>query len=101
MTHKPGWPGEEGEMGKEAKRGKEVGEGSKGGASEEAEAIRRSLGVIGAELRNLLDVVAPAEAQRHFRNAQLEALKGTRAMVDRRIERLSAERPGGTTIEIE
>ena len=70
-------------------------------AEDGAEALKHSFAVIGAELCDLLHKVAPAEAQAHFRSAHVEALKGLRVLIDRRIERLSAERTKGTAIEVE
>lgn len=52
----------------------------------------------------LLRALAPSEeALGHFRNARAEVLKGLRAVIDARIERLSTERARtkGRSVEIE
>ena len=56
---------------------------------------------IGGELDNLFRNLAPCEeACDHFRNARIEVLKGLRAFIDHRIERLSADQKG-TSVEVE
>lgn len=57
---------------------------------------------MGAELDNLLRAVVPSdEACEHFTNARVEMLKGLRAVIDARIDRLSAETRKGVSIKIE
>ena len=43
----------------------------------------------------------PEEVRRHFQSARLELLKGIRALLDARIERLSKGKSKGEQIEIE
>jgi len=43
----------------------------------------------------------PAEARRHFESARLEFLKGLRAVLDARIERVSKPKARGQAISIE
>ncbi len=55
-----------------------------------------------ADLCDVLRQLGPSsEATRHFRAARLEMLKGLRAVIDSRIERLSAEPAKGTSVPIE
>ena len=55
-----------------------------------------------ADFCDLLRTFAPSdEALGHFRNARVEMLKGLRATIDARIERLSAEHQKGTSVTIE
>ena len=57
---------------------------------------------LAADICDLLRTLAPSEeALGHFRSARLEALKGVRAVIDGRIERLTAERPKGTSVKID
>jgi hypothetical protein len=57
---------------------------------------------LGAEIDNLLRSVIPSDdAVEHFANARVEVLKGMRAIIDARIERLSSEGRKGVTIKIE
>ena len=57
---------------------------------------------VAADICDLLRAIAPSdEALGHFRNARLEALKGVRAVIDSRIERITAERTKGTSVTIE
>jgi hypothetical protein len=57
---------------------------------------------LAADICDLLRALALSEeAIGHFRNARLEVLKGMRAVIDSRIERLSAERPKGTAVTID
>ena len=44
---------------------------------------------------------ASEEARCHFRSARIEMLKGLRAVIDSRIERLSAEPQKGTSVPID
>lgn len=54
------------------------------------------------DICDLLRTFAPSEeAIGHFRSARVEVLKGLRAVIDSRIERLSAERPKGTAVPID
>ena len=71
------------------------------GAGDEAAAFKQSVAVIGAELCRLLNAVAPAEAQLHFKKAHVEALKGLRVLIDTRIERMTPDPDKGTPIDIE
>ena len=57
---------------------------------------------LAADICDLLRTLAPSEeALGHFRNARVEVLKGVRAAIDSRIERLSAARPKGTSVVID
>lgn len=57
---------------------------------------------LGAEIDNLLRSVIPSdEASQHFSNARLEVLKGVRAIINARIDRLSSEGRKGVSIKIE
>lgn len=67
-----------------------------------SEERRGSCERIGAEIDQLLRALAPSEeAQRHFRTARIEMLKGLRGLIDERIQHLSAEPKKGTTVPIE
>ena len=57
---------------------------------------------LAADICDLLRTLGPSEeALGHFRAARVEILKGVRATIDSRIDRLSAERPRGTPVTIE
>jgi hypothetical protein len=57
---------------------------------------------IGPALSGLVHKLAPPEqARRHFEAARIEFLKGLRALVDARIERLSKPRAKGEKITVE
>ncbi len=57
---------------------------------------------LAADICDLLRALAPSEeALGHFRSARVEVLKGVRAVIDSRIERLSRERPKGTAVTID
>ena len=57
---------------------------------------------MGAEVDNLLRSLIPSdEVTRHFTNARIEILKGVRALIDARIERLSREGQKGVSITVE
>jgi hypothetical protein len=57
---------------------------------------------LGADLDSLLRSVIPSEeALDHFTNARIEVLKGVRALIDSRIDRLSAETKKGVSVAIE
>ena len=57
---------------------------------------------LAGEICNLLRALAPSdEALGHFRAARVEVLKGVRAVIDSRIDRLSAERRKGTPVTID
>ena len=57
---------------------------------------------LATDICDLLRTLAPSEeAIRHFRTARVEVLKGVRAVIDSRIERLSAERLKGTPVTID
>lgn len=68
---------------------------------EDIEDFKRSLAVIGTELSKMVQRLAPPEAREHFKSAHVEALKGLRSLIDRRIERLSTEPKKGTSIKVE
>jgi hypothetical protein len=56
----------------------------------------------GAEIDNLLGSLVPSEATlQHFTNARVEMLKGLRAIIDARIERLASESKKGVSVTIE
>jgi len=56
----------------------------------------------GPAMTELLHRLAPpAEARRHFDTARLEFLKGLRAVLDARIERLTKPKARGQAIEVE
>ncbi|HXX18239.1 MAG TPA: hypothetical protein VEJ46_02450 [Candidatus Acidoferrum sp.] len=50
-------------------------------------------------IANCFDV--PAEVREHFTNSRIEFLKGIRAAIDHRIERLSATAQHGSKIAVE
>jgi hypothetical protein len=55
-----------------------------------------------ADLCELIRTMGPPEeALHHFRNARVEVLKGLRAVIDSRIERLSSEPQKGTSVPVE
>ncbi len=57
---------------------------------------------LAADICELLRALAPPEeALGHFRSARLEVLKGVRAVIDSRIQRLSTDRPRGTSVTID
>jgi hypothetical protein len=57
---------------------------------------------LAVDICDLLRALAPPEeALGHFRTARMEVLKGMRAVLDSRIERLSAERQKGTPVTID
>jgi hypothetical protein len=57
---------------------------------------------LAADICDLLRALAPPEeALVHFRTARVEVLKGVRAVIDSRIERLSAGRQKGTPVTID
>lgn len=57
---------------------------------------------LAGDICNLLRALAPSEeALDHFRTARVEVLKGVRAVIDGRIDRLSAERRKGTPVTID
>jgi len=57
---------------------------------------------VGPALTELITRLAPpAEARRHFETARLEFLKGLRAILDARIERVSKPKTRGQAINIE
>ena len=70
-------------------------------AEDDIDDIKRSMSVIGTEIYKMLHKIAPREAQAHFKSAHVEALKGLRVLIDRRIDSLSSERKKGTTIPVE
>jgi hypothetical protein len=56
----------------------------------------------GPELFSLFRKLGPDAARQHFRNARIEMLKGFRAIIDNRIERLSRNsEKKGTTLVVE
>jgi hypothetical protein len=57
---------------------------------------------LGAGLDNLLRSVIPSEqAVEHFSKARIEMLKGVRAVIDERIDRLSSDTKKGIAIKVE
>ena len=57
---------------------------------------------LGSEVDNLLRSLVPSdEVCQHFANARVEVLKGLRAMIDARIQRLSSEARKGVSITVE
>ncbi len=56
----------------------------------------------GPAMTELLQRLAPpAEARRHFDTARVEFLKGLRAVIDARIEKLTKPKERGQTIKVE
>jgi hypothetical protein len=56
----------------------------------------------GEALRKLADLFTPPEeAEKHFRQARIEMLKGVRGLIDHRIEVLSRTHVRGTKITVE
>lgn len=56
----------------------------------------------GPELYAMLKKLGPGAAREHFRNARIEVLKGMRAVIDQRIEHLSAPlEKKGTKVAVE
>lgn len=51
------------------------------------------------QIANCFDV--PAEVREHFVNSRVEFLKGIRAVIDHRIEKLSAKTQHGSKIAVE
>jgi hypothetical protein len=57
---------------------------------------------LGRSLDDLLGACAPSkEVSEHFANARVEVLKGLRAMIDARIDRLSSKGRTGVSITVE
>jgi hypothetical protein len=57
---------------------------------------------LGRDLDNFLRSCIPSEeVSQHFSNARVEVLRGLRAMIDARIDRLSANRRKGVSIPVE
>jgi hypothetical protein len=57
---------------------------------------------LGRDLDDLLRSCVPSEeVSQHFTNARVEILKGLRAVIDARIDRLSADRRKGVSIRVE
>jgi hypothetical protein len=57
---------------------------------------------LGRDFDNFVQSCVPSEeVTQHFANARIEVLKGLRAMIDSRIERLSADRKKGVSIPVE
>lgn len=57
---------------------------------------------LGPQVTEMLRKLGPPESVReHFRNAQVEMLKGIRAMLDQRIEQLSRTEEKGTKVAVE
>ena len=57
---------------------------------------------LAGDICDLLRALAPSEeALGHFRSARVEVLKGVRSVIDSRIQRLSKDRPKGTTVTID
>ena len=56
----------------------------------------------GDAFRKLADLFTPPEeAEKHFRQARIEMLKGVRTLIDHRIETLSRSHARGTKITVE
>jgi hypothetical protein len=56
----------------------------------------------GPALTDLLGRIGHVAGREHFRAARVEFLKGVRAVIDARIDRLSKkEAPAGTTVPVE
>jgi len=51
--------------------------------------------------REHFNVSVPPEVQEHFKNSRIEFLKGIRAIIDSRIEKLSQAGQHGTKIAVE
>jgi len=57
---------------------------------------------LGRDVDNFVRSCVPSEeVSQHFTNARVELLKGLRAMIDARIDRLSADRRKGVSIPVE
>ena len=56
---------------------------------------------LGPALTDIVGKLGPEEACKHFRQARVEFLKGVRALIDARIERLSRTEAAGTKVNIE
>ncbi len=57
---------------------------------------------VGEAFRRLADILTPPEeAEKHFRQARIEMLKGVRNLIDHRIEVLSRSHARGTKITVE
>lgn len=58
---------------------------------------------VGPALTDILGHIGPSAARDHFRAARVEFLKGIRAVIDSRIDRLSKTKdaPSGTTVPVE
>jgi hypothetical protein len=62
----------------------------------------RAYARLAADICDLLRAIAPSEeALSHFRTARVEVLKGVRAVIDGRIERLSTRHQKGTPVTID
>ncbi len=57
--------------------------------------------IAGPQIEAMLDHIWPEETQKHFRAAQVEAMKGIRSLLDARIEKLSKQSAAGTKITVE
>jgi hypothetical protein len=65
-------------------------------------AVDQACARLAADFAALFRALAPSEeAIEHFSNARVEMLKGLRAIIDARIDRISTERQKGTPVEIE
>jgi hypothetical protein len=74
-------------------------EAERGRSSARIDAICNS---IRAGLENASDLFKPPEAaSNHFRQARIEVLRGIRAIIDYRIERLSRSENRGTRVAVE
>jgi len=56
---------------------------------------------LGPALSHLLGSLGPKEARDHFLAARIEVLKGIRALIDARLERLSGTAETGTRVPVE
>ncbi len=67
-----------------------------------AEATAGLFARLGAEIDNVLRTIPGSpEACEHFAHARIEVLKGIRAIIDSRIDKLSAEGRKGVSIKVE
>jgi len=55
----------------------------------------------GPMLSQMLEMMMPAAAGEHFKNARIEMLKGMRELLDARIQTLSQEPRKGTKVHVE
>ena len=58
-------------------------------------------GVMRPQIESMMEHCWPENTREHFRNARMEMLKGFRAMIDARIERLAQHEKKGTKVTVE